>query len=88
MDIVTIVEYYSTHFAENVVEFAAWAPIYGWIGAVSALAAVLTFLFVVFRREAGAVAVSAIVQHAVVWSVPFIWGALAPLLGLGGVAPA
>lgn len=71
-DILDMVANQATRFAEAVPDFAALGFIYGWIFVLSMVTAVITFLFVVFKRESGAVSGSLIVQWLAVWAIPMI----------------
>lgn len=69
--LMSLIEYHTTHFSQWEAQ-ASYALIYGWLGAASAIVALLTFIFVVFRREAGKVTAVTISQYFLVWGFP-IW---------------
>ena len=62
----------------------AFGFIYGWLFAFSLLTAVITFLFVVFKRERGAVSGSLIVQWVAVWAIHLIVSSAIEAFGSGG----
>ena len=71
-----LVTWYSAHFADNVIEYADFAPMYGWLAAASAIVALLTVMFTFFRREAGRAAALAVGQHFLVWGFPLFLPAI------------
>lgn len=74
--ILSIVEWYMNHFATNVPDFAQYDFVYGWLAAMSGVVALLTLVFVIFKREAGATSASLIGQHILVLGIPFIIGSV------------
>ncbi len=66
-----LIDYHTGHFA-TWEAYAEYALIYGWLGAASSIVAILTFIFVVFRREAGKVTAVTISQYFLVWGIP-LW---------------
>lgn len=80
-DILEMVASQSDRFAELVPDWSALGFVYGWVYVFSLLTAVITLIFVVFRRESGAVSASLIVQWVGVWAIPLI---VSSFLALGG----
>ena len=81
--ILSIVEWYTEHFATNVPDFAQYDFVYGWLAAMSGVVAILTLVFVIFKREAGATSATMIGQHLLVLGVPFMIGSISGLYGEG-----
>lgn len=81
LDVLSMVETQATRFAEMLPDFGAFGFIYGWVFVFSLLTAVITFGFVIFRRESGAVSGSLIVQWFAVWALPLIVSSTLEALG-------
>jgi hypothetical protein len=85
--ITSIITWYGEYWATNVPDFADWAFIYAWLAGASAVTAIVTLIFVIFNREAGAKSAALIGQQVLVLGVPLIWGQANALYG-GGEATA
>lgn len=83
-DILAMVGNQADRFAELVPDWGAFGFIYGWVFVFSLLTALITFGFVVFKREGGAVSGSLIVQWVAVWAVPLIIQSAIDAFGSGG----
>ena len=74
-----LIDFHTTHFQLWEAQ-AKYAAIYGWLATASAIVAILTFFFVVFRREAGKVTAITIAQYFLVWGIPLYTPSLLALL--------
>lgn len=81
--IMSLIEWYSEYWSSNVPDFADWAFIYAWLAGASAVTAIVTLIFVIFQREAGAKSAALIGQQVLVLGIPIIWGTAAGLTGEG-----
>ena len=48
-----IVDYYTTHFSTNLVDYTDYAIFYGWMAGASAVTALITLITVLTRRDSG-----------------------------------
>ena len=68
----TMTHYFSSHFSAILPQYKAWAIIYGWVGNLAVIVALLTLLFIVFRREVGKEGVATVTYLFVIWALPYI----------------
>lgn len=68
----TITHYFSSHFSAILPQYAEWAVIYGWVGNLAVIVAVLTLLFIIFRREVGKEGVATVTYLFGIWALPYI----------------
>ena len=69
-----VVEWYTAHFADNVVNLADYAFIYGWLAGISGIVAIAALIAMLTGYERGIPAISMAGQHLLVLGIPFIWG--------------
>ncbi len=87
MDVLTIVDWYGTHWANQLPVWADFSFIYAWVAIPSLIIAVFGLLAMLFRREGGIAVGTAIAQHILVWGAPFLVAGVAALLGFDTGTP-
>lgn len=70
--ILGIQAFYENYYLNNATAYTEWAAIYGWLAAASAVAAIVTLIFVFFRREQARAFAGLIAQHVLVIAVPWL----------------
>ena len=81
--VLLIVEWYTTHFASNVVNLADYGFIYGWLAGISGIVAVAAFIAMLAGYERGIPSISLAGQHLLVLGIPLIWGQVVDVLSTG-----
>ncbi len=77
--VLRIQAFYEAHYLNNATAYTEWAAFYGWLAAASLIAALITLVFVLFRREQARAFAGLIAQHILVIGVPWLMQPLADL---------
>ena len=78
--VLLVVEWYTTHFADNVVNLSDYAFIYGWLAGISGIVAIAALIAMLAGYERGIPSISLAGQHLLVLGIPLIWGQVVGVL--------
>ena len=81
--VLLVVEWYTTHFADNVVNLSDYAFIYGWLAGISGIVAIAALIAMLAGYERGIPSISLAGQHLLVLGIPLIWGQVVGVLSTG-----
>ena len=73
--------FYANHYTINSTVWPEAAELYGWLAAASLIVALITLVFVLFRREQARNFAGLVGQHVLVIGVPWLLAPLAATIG-------